>query len=91
MTEAAALDVVMSQAEAMKRGALVVWTIYDRPRDYPDGFIARRFEVGKDRLTATSDTLTGGLEHLRAIFGKAGLIKLARQDGDERPIVESWV
>ncbi len=33
--------VLAAQSEAAKRGALATWTIYDRPDEYPDGYIAR--------------------------------------------------
>jgi hypothetical protein len=80
--------IIQSQHEASKRGALTIWTIYDRPKDHPDGFIARRFEAGHG---PTEDTLTGELEELRASFWKAGLMRLSRQTDDEPQIVESWV
>jgi hypothetical protein len=84
-------DVMKTQYEAAQRDALVIWTIYDRPRDYPAGFIARRFEVGGGAASATNDTLTGELEELRKHFHDAGLFKLSRQEGDEPQIVESWL
>ena len=86
-----ALGVIKSQLEASKRGQLTIWTIYDRPKGHPEGYIARRFEVGGGDLVATGDTMTGELEEMRAGFWRAGLMKLSRQDGDEPQIVESWV
>lgn len=83
--------VLMTQASAAKRGALTIWTIYDRPKDFPDGFIARRFEVASGEPVATKDTVTGKLEDIRQAFWKAGLLKLSRQQGDEPQIIESWV
>jgi hypothetical protein len=83
-------DIVKSQWQAAHRGALAIWTIYDRPSDFPDGFIARRFEVGAGQTTATRDTVTGKLEDIRQAFWKAGLMKLERQQGDDARIVESW-
>jgi hypothetical protein len=88
---AVALGVVKAQWEAAQRGQLAIWTIYDRPRDHPDGFIARRFEAAAATMAATDDTLIGELEELRQIFWRAGLMKLSRQDGDEPQIVESWL
>jgi hypothetical protein len=77
---------------AMKRGALAVWTIYDRPKDHPNGFIARRFEIGhKVGPLATSDVLTGKLEALREAFEGAGLVKMARSERDPPHLVESWL
>jgi hypothetical protein len=82
-----AYDVLMLNADAVKRGVLPMWTIYDHPKDHPEGFIARRFES----IMPTGDTLAGELEELREIFINAGLFKLPRSEGDEPQIVETWV
>jgi len=87
-----AYKVLMANADAVKRGALAIWTIYDRPKDHPDGFIARRFEVNAlGPPTPTVDTVTGTLDEIRLIFYRAGLTKLGRNKGDEIQIVESWI
>jgi hypothetical protein len=92
MIDDPAFKVLMANAEAMKRGALPLWTIYERPLDHPDGFLARRFESSaKDGAVATMDTVKGELEEIRQIFWKAGLMKLSRSPGDEPQIVETWV
>ena len=36
-----------------------MWTVYDRPKDHPEGFIARMFESAAGRTNATDKTLTG--------------------------------
>jgi hypothetical protein len=82
--------VIRSQLETAQRGKLSMWTVYDRPRDHPVGFIARRFETGGGDVTATEDTLTGELEHLHEVFEHAGLIRMTRSESDEPQIVESW-
>jgi hypothetical protein len=81
--------ILWAQLEASQRGKLSMWTVYDRPRDHPGGFIARRFETG-DGVTPTEDVLTGELEHLRETFEYAGLVKMPRSENDEPQIVESW-
>jgi hypothetical protein len=91
MTDDDAHRILMTQADAVKRGALAIWTIYDRPKDFPHGFIARRHEVHEGAMTATKDTITGKLEDIRQAFWKAGLCKLSRQEGDDAKIIESWV
>ena len=88
---ALALMVLMANADAMKRGALPIWTIYDRPLDHPDGFIARMHEVAEGKSRATNRRHTGELEELRSIFWQAGLVKLSRDEQDEPRIVESWL
>lgn len=89
MTDAA-YEVVMANADAAKRGALPMWTVYDRPKDHPDGFIARMHEVAGASI-ATDKTVTGELGALREIFVKAGLFKLPRSEDDEPQIVETWI
>jgi hypothetical protein len=91
MIDDPAFTVLMANAEAMKRGALSLWTIYEKPLDHPDGFIAHRFESSKDGDRPTLDTITGELEHIRLIFTRAGLYRLDRSVVDEPEIVETWV
>ena len=88
---ALALMVLTANAAAIKRGAFPIWTIYDRPKDHPDGFIARMHEVTKGKSCATNRKHTGELEELRGIFWRAGMMKLTRDDKDEPQIVENWV
>jgi hypothetical protein len=85
-------DIVLLQAEAAKRGALAIWTVYERPRDYPCGFIARRFEVSGLGPKPTRQVIKClELEPIRDKLERAGLVCMARQEGDEPQIVESWV
>ena len=86
-----AQQVLMSNADAAKRGALTIWTVYDRPKDHPDGFIARRFEIDRGQTIATARH--AGRQprgNPRGVL-RAGLTKLSRQAGDEPKIIESWV
>jgi hypothetical protein len=91
MIDDPAFKILIANADAMKRGVLPMWTIYEKPLDHPDGFIARRFEVEKGQYGPTLDTVTGDLAYIREIFQRAGLFKLPREDGDEPAIVETWV
>ena len=91
MIDDPAFKVLMANAEAIKRGALSLWTIYEKPLDHPDGFLARRFESTKDSDGPTMDTVTGELEHIRDIFTRAGLYRIDRSVDDEPQIVETWV
>ena len=78
-------------AKAAKRGALSIWTVYDRPSDHPRGFMARRHEVVAGKERSTMDTIKADLSQLRVIFLTAGLTCLARDEGDEPQIVECWL
>lgn len=83
-------EIVRAQWEASQRGKLSVWTIYDRPSDHPQGYIARLYEVGAE-TEATGTTIVGTLEQIRFWLERAGLVNICRQEGDDPNIVESWI
>ena len=93
MSEDNAFRVIMANANAIKRGMVSLWNLYERPADHPDGYIARRFEVGggEPEPNPRNDTLTGKLEALRKTFWAARLLRLTREAADEPQVVESWV
>lgn len=73
-------------------GALEMWTVYDHPRDFPEYFVARKFlvEGGQPRSTPQA-VVCKQLAPLREWLAVRGLVPLARNDGDDSVIVESWV
>lgn len=66
---------------------LSIWTVYCRPRDYPSGYIARRFILDKP----TGETVTG--ETLEAVRERLpwGLYRMERAPEDDPVIVEVWI
>ena len=67
---------------------MVTWTIYDHPSDFPDTFVARRFEGG----TATPIYLTcRSVDALRSIFDIAGYFHVPRHADDDPVITETWL
>jgi hypothetical protein len=85
-------SVLQLQAREAKEGRLTMWTVYDHPDDYPDGFCARMHTVGKG-VTATPYMMGAGPrpDELREVFRAAGLHCIARQDNDDSVIVETWL
>jgi hypothetical protein len=71
---------------------LNMWTVYRQPRDYPNGYVARRFEVdSKLGPVATSNVHVGDtLEAVRAKL-PPGLYRLPRDDRDAPSVVETWL
>ena len=70
---------------------LSLWTVYEKPKDYPQGYIARRFEVWVGTYQATIDTIKAEtLEELRSKIPK-GKVSIGRTAGDDPVIVEVWV
>lgn len=74
-------------AEAVKRGALSIWTVYNNP----DGYMARRHEVLEGKERATLDTMKADLGGLQEVFREAGLIRMERSPEDDPVIVEAWI
>lgn len=72
--------------------ALVMWTIYDHPSDYPSGYIARMFEVTAAGPRPTFNVITSpSLESLRRKFEEKGLIRTPRDEMDDPVVLETWL
>ncbi|KPH68610.1 hypothetical protein [Novosphingobium sp. ST904] len=77
----------------MNSQPLDMWVIYDRPSDFPQGFIARRWEVLREER-ATDDVLTSdNLEQLRFTIQREKFcsVVLPRFENDDPKIVEVWM
>lgn len=72
---------------------LSMWTVYDHPTDYPDKFVARRFEVDANGPRPTESIIIApNLDLLRDILGmEMHLTPLPRSAGDDAKIVETWI
>jgi hypothetical protein len=70
---------------------LDIWTIYDRPRDFPDCFVARCFTIGEGAIERAKYVITAPtLEEIREMI-PWGLALLPRSPNDDPNIVESWI
>lgn len=81
------LTVVEQQLSAVSRGLLNIWTVYDHPKDHPQGYIARCFELDQP----TNVTIAGELDTIRECFERCGLICMPRAPSDDPVIMETWV
>ena len=81
-------DLLTIQSNAARNGKLTMWTICDRPTDYPHGIIARLHEVPGG---PTQCSIIGELEDLRERFRQAGMHPITRSEGDELQIIETWI
>jgi hypothetical protein len=73
--------------------ALAMWTVYDHPTDYPDSFVARRFDVdGNGAKPSESIIIHSDLNKLRDMLCfELRLTCLARSEGDDPKIIETWL
>jgi hypothetical protein len=71
---------------------LAMWVIYDHPKDFPNCFVARRWEVSRAKTEATDRYTTAEtIEELREIFQRQGLYRIPRAAVDDEKIVETWL
>ena len=72
---------------------LFMWTVYDRPRDYPHSFVARKFAVsGVGGTLATADMIVApDLDSIRKLMVNRGLTCITRSPDDDPKIVETWL
>lgn len=72
---------------------LAMWTVYDHPLDYPDKFVARRFDFDASGPKPSASIIVApDLETLRDILEfELHLVKLMRSPGDDPKIVETWL
>lgn len=68
-----------------------MWVVYNRPRDYPHGYVARLHLISASKVVPTAKTLCGGIDVIRRAMQQRGLVRLARDASDDPVIVESWV
>jgi len=81
------LTVVDQQIAAVSKGVLNIWTVYDHPKDHPEGYIARCFEMDQP----TNITIAGELDDIRECFERIGLVCIHRAPTDDPVIMETWV
>ena len=93
MTMTTPRDVVAEWWRAYKRGELPMITIYERPDEFPEEYVARLWFTlrGVAEPVMTDIVLVvASLDDLRAML-PLGLHCLPREPGDEEPIVETWL
>ena len=72
--------------------SLSVWVVYERPTDYPEHYIARRWSVAGGKDVPTGDTIVcERLDCLRNALERRGLLKFPRFPVDDPVILETWL
>lgn len=76
----------------MARDDLVLFTIYNSPKDYPGKFVVRRWWIGDgpDPQPTGDFVLADSLDEARE-FVPPGLVCFMRSETDDPVIVETWL
>lgn len=78
----------MNLIQAAHKSELGMWCIYDHPRDYPESFVARLFELDQPTPFVMR---ARDLETLRERFRAEGLVCISRSESDPANYVEAWL
>lgn len=84
------MSIAEIQVTAQENNDLLVWTIYDHPRDKPDVYVVRPHSSKEGKpMSVFFEYAT--IEGARAALLHVGLYRLQRSPTDDRVIVESWI
>lgn len=70
--------------------ALMMYTIFDHPDDFPDHFVVRHFQVAGGEPQPLGFQLAHSLEEARAMVPARADYCLGRDPSDHPNIVETW-
>jgi uncharacterized protein YbaR (Trm112 family) len=74
------------------RGAGLLYVIYDRPLDFPDGYVIRRHRRENGTTVPTGEVYTAeSIDDIRHEMARCGLIRLPRHPDDDPVILEVWL
>jgi hypothetical protein len=76
------------------KAPLRMWTVYERPSDYPENYVARMFEVDGTGPRATDSIIIAkSLEQLREMleFEMHLAVCIDRSPTDDPVVVEVWL
>lgn len=76
--------------EAEQAGRLPMWTVYDHPADYPGHWVARLWYSLPQPEPTEYVLAHDSLDELRGMLPPT-CVMLARQDGDDPKIAETWL
>lgn len=75
---------------------LSIWTVYKTPRDYPNSWVAVRWEIQHGREGRTDELIVApftaeGLGGIRDEMQRRGLTYMPRYQADDPVIFETWI
>lgn len=91
MTQLSEDQIALPSQISRPEGALMIWTLYDHPRDYPSGYVLRPTAVlAGVTLFSPIVWYASTPEELEAILPD-GVIRMGPQEGDDPVILSVWM
>jgi hypothetical protein len=78
------------QDHHIRNGALLAWSIYDHPLDYPNSFVCRPFATKGGAVPLDVVLRANTLAQIRAML-PYGLACFSRSPSDPAFLVETWI
>jgi hypothetical protein len=85
---------LLNTLQRNEMNAISVWMVYKQPDDFPNHFVARRFEVQNGELHHTDQVIVASnITAIRRHLGQYRLsgVVMPRTDNDEPTVVETWL
>jgi hypothetical protein len=85
---------LLNTLQRNEMNAISVWTVYKQPDDFPNHFVARRFEVRSGELHHTNQVIVAG--NITAIrkhlieYHVSGVVT-PRAEDDDPTVIETWL
>jgi hypothetical protein len=70
---------------------LELYVIYEKPSDYPDGFVVRLHVATAEGSYPTDSAITCSTSEEARLAIPDGLVCITRSEGDDKTIVETWL
>jgi len=73
---------------------LNIYTIFDKPLDFPEHFVCRKFVVDSTGAVIPEQNIlykSKSLENIQFTLSNMGLFNIGREPLDDIKIVESWI
>jgi hypothetical protein len=80
-----------SEIKHLTKKNMNTYTIYNSPTDYPNTYVARRFEIENVPIAKEVFMVDTDLDKIRTKLSEMGLFKIPRDESDDEKIVETWL
>lgn len=82
----------MSDSNQAPNGVLEMWVVYDKPKDYPEHIMARKWNISAGKVVPTETVICHTQYiNLEITLEQKGLHKLPPDPHDDPKIKEVWV